>query len=51
MVYATLNGDYKIPGSGLEQNEAHVTALTREVLEECGSLDPDYCRIWQGGGV
>lgn len=51
MVYATLKGDYKIPGSGLEQNEAHVTALTREVLEECGSLDPDYCRIWQGGGV
>lgn len=37
MVYSTLNGDYKFPGGGVKRDEAHATALTREVLEECGA--------------
>lgn len=36
MVYSTLNGDYKFPGGGVKREEAHATALKREVLEECG---------------
>ncbi|MBW6474991.1 MAG: NUDIX domain-containing protein [Anaerolineaceae bacterium] len=37
MVYSRLNGDYKFPGGGVEREEAHATALKREVLEECGA--------------
>lgn len=37
MVYSKLNGDYKFPGGGVKRDEAHATALNREVLEECGS--------------
>jgi len=37
MIYSTLNGDYKFPGGGVKRDEAHATALKREVLEECGA--------------
>ncbi len=37
MVYSRLNGDYKFPGGGVKRDEAHATALQREVLEECGA--------------
>lgn len=37
MIYSTLNGDYKFPGGGIKRDEAHATALKREMLEECGS--------------
>lgn len=37
MVHSLVNGDYKFPGGGVKRNEAHATALKREVLEECGA--------------
>ncbi len=37
MIYSTLNGDYKFPGGGVKRDEAHKTALQRELLEECGA--------------
>ena len=36
MVYSAVNGDYKFPGGGVEENEAPEAALQREVAEECG---------------
>lgn len=32
----TAKGDYKFPGGGIEDGENHVTALTREFIEETG---------------
>lgn len=37
MVHSLVNGDYKFPGGGVKRDEAHATALQREVLEECGA--------------
>ena len=37
MVYSPVNGDYKLPGGGVDGDEDHATALRREVLEECGA--------------
>ncbi len=34
----TKKGDYKFPGGGIEQDESHSEALTREVIEETGYL-------------
>ena len=36
MVYSPINGDYKFPGGGVEENEKPELALRREVAEECG---------------
>jgi 8-oxo-dGTP pyrophosphatase MutT (NUDIX family) len=36
MVHSTVNGDYKFPGGGVEENEAPEAALRREISEECG---------------
>ena len=36
MVYSTRDDYYKFPGGGVEENEAHHTALIREVMEEVG---------------
>lgn len=36
LIYSPINGDYKLPGGGLEIGENHEEALKREVLEECG---------------
>lgn len=36
MVFSPINGDYKFPGGGIEEDESHADALRREVLEECG---------------
>ena len=36
MVYSPVNGDYKFPGGGVDDNENHEAALEREVVEECG---------------
>lgn len=32
----SASGEYKIPGGGIEENEDHMAALHREVLEETG---------------
>jgi 8-oxo-dGTP pyrophosphatase MutT (NUDIX family) len=37
MVYSPVNGDYKFPGGGVEENEKLENALQREVIEECGA--------------
>ncbi|HSM25255.1 MAG TPA: NUDIX domain-containing protein, partial [Anaerolineaceae bacterium] len=37
MVFSPSNGDYKFPGGGVKQNEAHTDALQREIMEECGA--------------
>lgn len=36
MVYSPVNGDYKFPGGGVEENEDPEAALRREIAEECG---------------
>jgi len=36
MVYSPVNGDYKFPGGGVDENENLGVALKREVAEECG---------------
>jgi 8-oxo-dGTP pyrophosphatase MutT (NUDIX family) len=36
MVYSPVNGDYKFPGGGVDENENLEVALKREVAEECG---------------
>lgn len=36
MVYSPVNGDYKFPGGGVDENENPKAALKREVAEECG---------------
>lgn len=36
MVRSTKYGDYKFPGGGIEKNESHTEALTRETKEETG---------------
>jgi 8-oxo-dGTP pyrophosphatase MutT (NUDIX family) len=36
MVFSSVNGDYKFPGGGVEENEAPEAALRREISEECG---------------
>jgi len=36
MVYSPVNGDYKFPGGGVDEDESHEFALKREVAEECG---------------
>lgn len=37
MVHPEKQGDYKLPGGGMEQGEDQETALRREVMEECGA--------------
>lgn len=37
MVYSPVNGDYKFPGGGVEEDEKLEEALRREILEECGA--------------
>ena len=32
----TIHGDYKFPGGGLKKDEDYISALKREILEECG---------------
>lgn len=32
----TIHGDYKFPGGGLKSGEDYISALKREMLEECG---------------
>lgn len=41
------NGEYKIPGGGLEEGEDYVDALCREVAEETGLVvDRSSVRLW-----
>ena len=37
MVYSANVGDYKLPGSGVDDGESHEQALSREIREECGA--------------
>lgn len=36
LIYSPVNGDYKLPGGGIDKSETHDAALQREILEECG---------------
>ena len=36
LVHSKVNGDYKFPGGGIEEDEFQETALIREVAEESG---------------
>ncbi len=49
LMVVNTNGDYKFPGGGVKRDESHATALTREVLEECGArlirLVADFGRV------
>lgn len=36
LIYSPINGDYKLPGGGVEENETDKDALAREIKEECG---------------
>lgn len=36
LVHSRVNGDYKFPGGGVEEDECQESALIREVAEECG---------------
>lgn len=36
MIHSRVNGDYKFPGGGIEEDEFQKTALIREVAEESG---------------
>lgn len=36
MVHSKVNGDYKFPGGGIEEDEDRESALVREVAEESG---------------
>jgi len=38
LVYSPVNHDYKFPGGGVEEDENHVEALSREIREECGLI-------------
>ncbi|MCD4707580.1 MAG: NUDIX domain-containing protein [Candidatus Sabulitectum sp.] len=38
MIYSPVNGDYKFPGGGVDENESCEKALIREVQEECGAV-------------
>jgi 8-oxo-dGTP diphosphatase len=37
LVHSSVEGDYKFPGGGVEEGEAHFTALRREIAEESGA--------------
>ena len=47
MVYSPVNGDYKFPGGGVENQEVLGVALRREIAEECGK---SLVRILKGIG-
>jgi 8-oxo-dGTP diphosphatase len=36
LIHSRVNGDYKFPGGGIEEDEDHESALIREVAEESG---------------
>jgi 8-oxo-dGTP pyrophosphatase MutT (NUDIX family) len=36
LIHSRVNGDYKFPGGGIEEDELQETALIREVAEESG---------------
>ena len=37
MIHSPVNGDYKFSGGGVNVDETHNDALTREIREECGA--------------
>ncbi|MBB6480851.1 NUDIX domain-containing protein [Spirochaeta isovalerica] len=40
-IHSPQNGDYKLPGGGIEAGENHEEALRREILEESGYIISD----------
>ncbi len=36
LIHSRVDGDYKFPGGGIQEDEDHTTALMREVAEESG---------------
>lgn len=46
IIHVSKGNYYKLPGGGVEDDEDHIVALTRELLEETGcrvTLDPSSC--------
>lgn len=50
LIYSEKNGDYKLPGGGVEEGETYEEALIREVEEEAGvrvAVDKEIFRVME----